>query len=567
MDKKMMLKITPLALLALTGSLVIPSSAAQGGPLGLPPFPAENPLTEEKRILGKLLFWEEQLSSSNNVSCGTCHIPESGGADPRTGRHPGPDGINGSPDDILGSLGVRSSDELNDFEPHDNFDFAAQVTARVSQSNLLAAYDSELFWDGRAATRFIDPENGEIVILVGGALESQAVEPILSTTEMAHEGRTWDDVREKLTLVRPMALATDLPRDMAAVISQGEGYPELFQRAFGDSTITARRIAFALATYQRTLVPDQTPFDLFQQGQQDAMTNAQIQGMNTFNGAARCDLCHPAPVFSDGLFHNLGIRPHQEDVGRREVTGLFADRGKFKTPSLRNVGLRDRFFHNGLNGDVNNPPPIGGGPLGEVFSLYINGGGPFGAGNLDPLLLPIGNVGPGQLANVRDFIENALTDPRVEAAEFPFDRPRLYSERTVDGIEFYGSGEPGSGGEVPEILVEVTPTADNPDFRIGVTNALAGAPAYLFIIPTTAPMAGPITSMGHVTASPITGRVTANPITLSVDGAGAGYGTWHGTRRPDPAMIGRVVDMQWWVVDPSSSSGIAKSRFARLTIF
>jgi hypothetical protein len=52
---------------------------------GLPPVPvpAENPITEPKRVLGKILFWDEQLSSDGTVACGTCHRPSAGGADPR----------------------------------------------------------------------------------------------------------------------------------------------------------------------------------------------------------------------------------------------------------------------------------------------------------------------------------------------------------------------------------------------------------------------------------------------------------------------------------------------------
>ena len=549
--------------------MCLPSSASQGGgggggggggPQILPPpvAPGANLITEEKRILGKLLFWEEQLSSSNDVACGTCHKPEAGGADPRQATNPGANGSFGGDDDIIGSAGIRSSNQQNEYIPHDDYDFDQQVTSRTSPSVFLAAYNNELFWDGRASSQFIDPETGQVAINSGGALESQAVEPILSSAEMGHEGRTWDQVRTKLQSVRPMAMANLIPADMAAAIANGEDYPELFFRAFGDTSINARRIAFALATYQRTLVPDQTPFDLFQQGQGNAMTNDQITGMNIFNGQARCNLCHTPPLFSDDLFHNLGIRPDQEDAGRRDVTGSFAHRGEFKTPSLRNVGLRNRFFHNGQNGDINNPPPIGGGALGQIFPLYINGGGPFGNGNLDPLLQPIGNVGPGQLAQVRDFIENALTDPRVAAAAFPFDHPRLYSDRNINGIEIYGNGVAGSGGHIPEIMVDANMTVDNPDFRLGLTNGLGGSQAFLFLIPANQGITWPLTPVG---------RVTAIPTILNGSGPGEGYGTQLFPIRSTPSMIGRTLDMQFWVTDPNAVNGMAKSEVARITLF
>lgn len=62
-----------------------------GSAAGLPdpPAPPENPITEEKRVLGKMLFWDEQLSADSTVTCGTCHIPAAGGIDPREAVHPG----------------------------------------------------------------------------------------------------------------------------------------------------------------------------------------------------------------------------------------------------------------------------------------------------------------------------------------------------------------------------------------------------------------------------------------------------------------------------------------------
>src|SRR6186713_1953105 len=72
------------------------------------PVPPENPITEPKRVLGKILFWDEQLSSDGSVACGTCHRPAFGGADPRAGRYPGVD--KGTIDDVRGSPGIVSLD-------------------------------------------------------------------------------------------------------------------------------------------------------------------------------------------------------------------------------------------------------------------------------------------------------------------------------------------------------------------------------------------------------------------------------------------------------------------------
>src|SRR5262245_19446234 len=83
---------------------------APPGPMPPPPVPPENPITESKRVLGKILFWDEQVSSDNAVACGTCHSPGRAGADGRIGIHPGPDNVTPSIDDIFGSPGVAAKD-------------------------------------------------------------------------------------------------------------------------------------------------------------------------------------------------------------------------------------------------------------------------------------------------------------------------------------------------------------------------------------------------------------------------------------------------------------------------
>ncbi|MCA8968104.1 MAG: hypothetical protein KDC48_24695, partial [Planctomycetes bacterium] len=169
---------------------------------------------------------------------------------------------------------------------------------------------------------FVDPETNAVMIPGGGALESQSLGPIVSSDEMAHDVRTLAQATGKLVTARPMALATNLPADMAAAVANGATYPDLFAAAFGTPDITAQRIAYALATYQRTLKPDQTPFDQFLAGNPAAMTQQQINGMNVFHGPGRCVICHTSGLFSDRLYHNLGLRPIGEDAGRQEVTNL-----------------------------------------------------------------------------------------------------------------------------------------------------------------------------------------------------------------------------------------------------
>ncbi|NJK88633.1 MAG: hypothetical protein HC923_04015 [Myxococcales bacterium] len=210
------------------------------------PFPPENPYSADKALLGKILFWDEQMSSDNTMACGTCHVPSAGGADPRatTAGHPGPDGILGGIDDIHGARGVARCEIQNgQVVRKDDATFGPnpQFTGRKAPSYLDAMYYPDIFWDGRATSQFTVPNTGEVAITRGGALESQSMGPPLSDAEMACENRTWDDIEAKLEVVVPLALATELPDDMARILCDYPSYPELFAWAFPNDPWSAQR--------------------------------------------------------------------------------------------------------------------------------------------------------------------------------------------------------------------------------------------------------------------------------------------------------------------------------------
>ena len=381
------------------------------------PVPAENPVTEPKRVLGKILFWDEQLSSDGTVACGTCHRPSAGGGDPRAGRHPGVD--KGTIDDVLGSPGIVSLDRNGLPRPSALFGTRPQVTPRLAPSNFGALWADELFWDGRARSELKDPLTGKVAIAHGGALENQALAALLNEAEMAKAGRSWADVAADLTRARPLALATSLPPDTAAAIAREPTYAALFEAAFGDGAITPLRIAFALATYQRTLVADQTPYDRFAAGDTTALSSRALYGWKALQGF-HCTACHTPPLFTNNEFFQVGVRRADFDRGRENVTGDPEDAGEMKVPSLRNAALRPRFMHTGEYAS-----------LGAAIRFYIN-----------TLALPERDGIPGaglytfnmsgvDESDLREFIATALTDPRVRDETFPFDRPVLRSERTA----------------------------------------------------------------------------------------------------------------------------------------
>ena len=397
-------------------------------------YPSENPYSWEKAILGKILFWEEQLSSDDTVACGTCHRSAAGGSDPRAGTDVTfPSAIGG----IHGAMGIRACTiDAGGEVVYQSAADPVQVTKRKPPTYLDAMFAADLFWDGRALTQFTDPDTGEVAIAAGGGLESQSVGPPLNATEMACAERTWPDVHAKLAAARPLVKARDIPPDMLYALCAHPSYPELFAAAFGDPAITTKRIAFAIATHERTLVSNQTPYDRFQDGDDNALTAQQQTGMALFAGKGKCQRCHAPPLFASGQFVNLGLidydnpggdvgadAPHV-DLGREELTGMETDRGKFRTPTVRNAGLREAqgVLHDGI-GD--------GSSLDELMAAYNVP--PKRDAHTDPRMDPaiegnlLGLTGE-EIAAILDFMRAGLTDPRVAAEEYPFDRPRLGSE-------------------------------------------------------------------------------------------------------------------------------------------
>ncbi len=553
---------------ALLAALPIALALALGGSLRaqLPPptVPPQNPLTPQKAVLGKILFWEEQLSSADDVACGTCHQARAGGGDPRralpgTAIHPGPDGLLGTADDGLGSPGIVRTAPNGAFTAEPTFGLRRQVTARLANPHIGAAFHASLFWDGRASTVFRDPLTDQIVIPFDGALESQALGPILSPVEMGREGRTWADVTGKLQQITPLRLASNLPADVQQALQAQPGYPALFQQAFGDPAITPVRIAFALASYQRTLVPDQTPWDRYMRGDPLALTPNQIAGMLLFDGAARCNACHPAPLFSDDTFHNLGVRPWQEDPGLMGVTAITADRGAFKTPSLRNAGLRPRLLHNGAMPALGDPAGLG--DPHSMVEFYFNGGGAF-PDNLDPFLLPLSQHGVtrGDLRKVEDFVKHALTDPRVAQGLPPFDQPTLRSSRPDARV--YGPELVASTGAAP-FLVEPDPAyPGNQGFRLGLA---ADRPGTLALLAWSPLAVEPALWAGGI---PLQVGQPSGSAAFVLGGAAGGPGhlTWPAPLPADPRLAGVTVHLQLFTVDAASAVGVAASRGLSISV-
>lgn len=521
-------------------------------PLEPPPAPAGNPVTAAKASLGKALFWDEQLSSTKTVACGTCHRPAAGGSDPRTAvgnnasRNPGPNGVPDVPgaplstrDDIFGSPGVPKNYSDGTYGEASFYGFNLQVTGRKSPTYLNAGYaNGGLFWDGRALDTFRDPVTNNILLNSGAALESQSAGPPVSDVEMAHGGRNWPEIAVRMANSKPLALASNIPASLTNWID-GRTYPELFEEAFGTPEVTPARIAMAIATHERQLFSDRTPFDKYAVGL-NVLTPDEADGATLFLGL-NCTQCHDGPLLSDHLYHNIGVRPQAEDLGRGAISSNTEDNGRFKTPVLRNVELHGPFMHNGKLQTLE-----------EVVDFY-NRGGDFDAPNIDRgVIRPMGMTGQDR-AKLTAFLKRPLTDPRVANELPPFDRPQLFTESNRVPV-ISGTGRAGTGAIVPEAMAIEPPLVGNNSFTVAVTRGAASANAVV-VIDSSDPGLG--------TTIPAAGSFARATVQLSANGRGS----VNLAIPNNAALVGQTFYGRWYVPDAGAANGFSVSRLFSFTIF
>jgi cytochrome c peroxidase len=251
-----------------------------------------------------------------------------------------------------------------------------QLGGRRSPPVSNSAYNPLQFWDGRAPS-----------------LEEQAKGPIQNPIEM---GNTHQEM---------LRTVNDIP-----------GYVDEFKHVFGTELVTVDEVAKAIAAYERTIVTTDSPFDRYVRGDRGALTPQERRGLEIFNGKGHCTACHWGGNFSDGRFHALGVAPvdpAKPDNGRFDVTKNPADKGTFKTPTVRDAALRPPYLHNGTERTLE-----------DVVALYNRGGGSDDA-NLDPLMLPLG-LSKSEEAALVAFMKRAMTslNPSV-AAEKPLPQDQL----------------------------------------------------------------------------------------------------------------------------------------------
>jgi cytochrome c peroxidase len=153
------------------------------------------------------------------------------------------------------------------------------------------------------------------------------------------------------------------------------GYVAAFEQAYPGEGITKETVGKAIATFERTVVSRDSPFDRWAEGDESAITSSAKRGFALFAGKANCVACHQGSNFTDQGFHNIGLKG-SADPGRFAIVPVRVSRGAFKTPTLRDVALTSPYMHNGSYRSLK-----------EVVDHYDRGGDD--KENLDPNMKPL----------------------------------------------------------------------------------------------------------------------------------------------------------------------------------
>jgi cytochrome c peroxidase len=237
-----------------------------------------------------------------------------------------------------------------------------QILGRATPTIVNAAFNPLQMWDGRKAS-----------------LEDQALGPFESKGEQN----------------------IPLP-ELEQRVSSIPGYVKMFALAYPGEAVSSGTIAKAIASFERTVVSLNTPFDRWMAGDAKAVNASAKRGFELFKGKAECALCHQGFNFTDNGYHNIGVK---EADGVAPDPGRFAHRkvavlkGAFKTPTLRDINLTAPYMHNGAYATLE-----------QVVDHYDRGGDV--KDNLDANMNPL-NLSAQEKADLVEFL-GTLTGPRAK---------------------------------------------------------------------------------------------------------------------------------------------------------
>jgi len=129
-------------------------------------------------------------------------------------------------------------------------------------------------------------------------------------------------------------------------IANNSTYAEWARKGY-DSEVTEYVLKNSIASFERTLISDNSPYDKFLNGNRAALDNQQKKGMELFFETLYCAKCHSGPDFTEDRLTNNGLYEAYADSGRMRLTETEADRAIFKVPTLRNIAVTAPYMHNG----------------------------------------------------------------------------------------------------------------------------------------------------------------------------------------------------------------------------
>src|SRR5436190_2265110 len=256
--------------------------------------------------------------------------------------------------------------------------FDGSMNTRHTPTLLNAGYYKQWYWDGRAAT-----------------LEGQVT--------AAWKGQMGGD-----------------PDAVAMTLNGIDAYKADFQKVF-NGPATGDNIAKSIATFVRTIKSENSSWDKYEKGDKAAVSEDVVKGFDVFSNSdkANCTLCHLPPLFTDTLFHNIGIgfdKP-MPDLGRGKILGDAAEKagtknpeaetlkGAFKTPTLRSVTEHPPYFHDGSRQKLE-----------DVVDLVLKGG--IKNPNLDEKLKPR-TIKPEERSQLLAFLKSLTPEQK------PFEKPQV----------------------------------------------------------------------------------------------------------------------------------------------
>lgn len=320
----------------------------------------------EKIELGRLLFFDKELSGNRNISCATCHHPDNGTSDGLSlGLGEGARGLG-----ALRSPGDTETQSVHERVPRNSpalFNLGAKEFTRLFHDGRV-----ELDTKGHYESGFITPAKWKLPAGLENVLAAQALFPVTSSTEMA--GQQGENPIANAAALNNMSGPGGVWDLLAKRLQRIPEYVAYFTAAFPNEIEQAEDITFvsaanAIAAYETaTFRSYNSPFDRHLRDDHQSISQAQRRGMDLFYGKANCVSCHSGKFQTDHDFHAIAMpqigpgKAHGrdgsywkatghnallEDFGRGKVSFREEDNFKFRTPSLRNVAKTGPWGHSG----------------------------------------------------------------------------------------------------------------------------------------------------------------------------------------------------------------------------